>query len=121
MAWRNLKFEKSRKITKRSVASRSRKQIIAADQHGICPACGLVLTGAGLDLDHILPLADGGTNEIDNLAWLHTVCHKLKTTKEHIARRKADRIARRLAGERRPRKKIPSRPFSKKQRGFNAK
>ncbi len=43
------------------------------------------------ELDHILPLVDGGGHELENLQTLCTPCHKKKTAEE--ARRRAQRRA----------------------------
>lgn len=47
-------------------------------QHPLCCKCG----AAGNDVDHIKPLADGGTNEITNLQTLCRSCHSRKTVKQ---------------------------------------
>jgi 5-methylcytosine-specific restriction endonuclease McrA len=41
-----------------------------------------------LEVEHRLPLADGGTNELDNLQLLCRDCHKKKTASEHSVRLK---------------------------------
>jgi 5-methylcytosine-specific restriction protein A len=53
----------------------------------ICAECerqGLV--GNGDELDHIIPLWSGGTNDADNLQWLCSSHHKEKTSLEQDAR-----------------------------------
>lgn len=45
------------------------------------------LPSAAADLDHIVPLADGGTDDEDNLQVLCKCCHGLKTEAETHARR----------------------------------
>jgi 5-methylcytosine-specific restriction endonuclease McrA len=42
-----------------------------------------------LEVEHIVPLADGGTNDLENLQLLCRDCHKHKTIAEHSARRRA--------------------------------
>ena len=42
-----------------------------------------------LELDHIKPLADGGTNEFDNFQLLCNNCHARKTRRENQERAKA--------------------------------
>lgn len=56
---------------------RTRLQVIARDA-GICQLCGLLVTGKG-DVDHIVPKADGGTDELSNLRWTHHECHSRRT------------------------------------------
>ena len=42
--------------------------------------------GTGHDADHITP---GDNHSLDNIAWLNTNCHKMKTAAETAARNKA--------------------------------
>jgi RNA-directed DNA polymerase len=50
---------------------------IAQSQNWKCPVCGENLhNGEALETHHILPLAKGGSDEIDNLQHLHKICHK---------------------------------------------
>jgi 5-methylcytosine-specific restriction endonuclease McrA len=56
----------------------SPKTVVALreEAHGICPYCyGPIETG---HLDHIVPIASGGTNERDNLIWCCGVCNMRK-------------------------------------------
>lgn len=46
----------------------------------MCEAEGL--TTAGEELDHIVPLMWGGSNDDSNLQLLCVTCHKIKTSKE---------------------------------------
>ena len=39
------------------------------------------------ELDHIVPLVDGGSHDLDNLQTLCTPCHKAKTVSEASERR----------------------------------
>jgi 5-methylcytosine-specific restriction endonuclease McrA len=45
-----------------------------------CRMCGHV-TAHG-EVDHKTPLALGGTNAFENLQWLCSVCHEIKTEQE---------------------------------------
>ncbi|MCA1971248.1 MAG: HNH endonuclease [Caenispirillum sp.] len=46
---------------------------------GICAVCG----GPGAThVDHIVPRADGGTDDFSNLQLLHHGCHSAKTLRE---------------------------------------
>jgi 5-methylcytosine-specific restriction endonuclease McrA len=42
------------------------------------------------ELDHVVPLIDGGGHELDNLQTLCTPCHKTKTAREASLRRTRD-------------------------------
>lgn len=66
---------------------------------GKCAACGCKVGGAaGLEWDHVIPLAMGGDDEIANLEPLCRLCHLAKTRDDarHIA--KAKRMQQREAG-----------------------
>jgi hypothetical protein len=49
---------------------------------GKCNMCGLKF-GNDYEIDHIEPIASGGTNDITNLQCLCISCHREKTTGEH--------------------------------------
>ena len=54
---------------------------------GMCTACSQKIdAGKSWDIDHILPLALGGTNEPDNLQILCRPCHRSKTSHSDIPR-----------------------------------
>lgn len=52
-------------------------------QRGKCPACGKPLHGS-YHIDHIVPLAKGGTNTDDNVQLLHPRCNMKKSAKDPI-------------------------------------
>lgn len=54
-------------------------KILARDNY-TCQSCGRV--GGRLELDHIINVAQGGTNNQDNLQILCHDCHKQKTQTE---------------------------------------
>jgi RNA-directed DNA polymerase len=56
-------------------------------QQGRCRACGLYFTEHDtLEVDHIIPKAQGGNERDDNLQLLHRHCHARKTTQDHRGR-----------------------------------
>ena len=56
------------------------KAFLLRRQKGKCNRCGLYFReGDRLELDHILPKSNGGTNQRDNLQLLHKHCHHNKT------------------------------------------
>jgi 5-methylcytosine-specific restriction protein A len=63
-----------------------------------CARCGADGHDTRLDLDHVIPVAEGGLDDIDNAQWLCPPCHKPKTQAE--ARRGRSR---RRSGKRAPR------------------
>lgn len=52
-------------------------------QKGKCACCGQPLNGK-YHLDHIMPLALGGTNSDDNVQLLHPICNNQKAAKHPV-------------------------------------
>ena len=71
---------------------------------GICSVCSLKIdAGKAWDIDHVIPLALGGTNEAENLQILCKPCHQSKTAKNDIPRiAKTKRLKARHLGARAP-------------------
>lgn len=111
-------------MTPRKPLTRAQIAEITLRQMGKCLRCGerldFATKGAVID-EHLMPLADGGTNETDNRAFLCKPCAKPKTAKEARDRGKSKRIAEgRTQADRRQRakangtyRKIPGKPFAK--------
>jgi len=59
------------------------KRIIASKQKFLCNLCKNILP-AQWNADHIIPLMNGGTNELDNCQILCPNCHAAKTQQEMI-------------------------------------
>jgi 5-methylcytosine-specific restriction protein A len=58
-----------------------RVRILVRDAYR-CRACGRVVYGVEAHVDHVRPLADGGTDADDNLQVLCKPCHGAKTRDE---------------------------------------
>ena len=58
------------------------KNAICSAKDYKCCECRTNLLDRGFDIDHKLPLANGGKNTIENLQALCKKCHKNKTAKE---------------------------------------
>lgn len=60
---------------------------VAKAQEWHCPCCGEHLfNGEALHLHHVMPIAQGGTDQQDNLLWLHKTCHQhLHMGKQRLA------------------------------------
>lgn len=69
---------------KRSV-SEARKRAVAAAQGWQCGHCSDTLE-ATYEVDHIVELQDGGTNDVDNLMALCRNCHGRKTLEQRLRR-----------------------------------
>lgn len=74
----------SPKIKARSV-SEARKKAVAASQGWRCSACNDMLS-ATYEVDHIVELQDGGSNEISNLTAMCRNCHGEKTLQQRLSR-----------------------------------
>lgn len=69
-------FTSPQKQHKRSV-SETKKKYVAANQNWICKKCNEKLE-ATFEVDHVIELQDGGTNNVDNLVALCRNCHGKK-------------------------------------------
>ncbi|MBW4623307.1 MAG: group II intron reverse transcriptase/maturase [Cyanosarcina radialis HA8281-LM2] len=69
----------------------SRNYKIAQNQGWKCPICGDPLfNNEEIETHHIVPVAQGGRNDIENLQHLHKACHKQEHSKsKFLARNKA--------------------------------
>ena len=67
---------------KRSVGE-TRKKIVASSQNWRCKHCTNQLT-AFYEIDHVVALEEGGSNEASNLVALCRECHAKKTFSSHI-------------------------------------
>jgi len=63
---------------------RLREQVLRRDGYLCqCPLCqGDALPLLADEVDHIIPLAQGGSNEMDNLQAMNHLHHRIKTRKE---------------------------------------
>ena len=60
-----------------------RRAVMARDRYQ-CQLCGCV--SMAHEVDHVTPLEQGGSNEMDNLRLTCVECHKGKTAREASAR-----------------------------------
>jgi hypothetical protein len=77
---KEVKFDQS---SKRIMFSEFEKHSIASSHDYKCKNCQIDLVDREFDIDHLVPLAFGGKNEIANLQALCKPCHKNKTAYEH--------------------------------------
>lgn len=70
------------KATKRSV-SETKKKYVAANQNWKCKHCSKQLP-AWFEVDHVMKLEYGGSNNIENLEALCRDCHGKKTAMENL-------------------------------------
>lgn len=76
------KWTASNQKTERNVTNLMKKKI-AADQSWTCGHCKQTLDES-YEVDHVLALFNGGTNDMSNLIALCRNCHGKKTMKERI-------------------------------------
>lgn len=86
---------------------------IANRFNGCCARCRNKLVGS-FDLDHVIPLEDGGVNAEGNLQPLCKPCHGMKTRGENSERAQVRRKAKAHLGIGYVKQKIASRGFPKK-------
>jgi 5-methylcytosine-specific restriction protein A len=78
---------------KRKVFTPQERAKIFADAGEKCAKCTRKLgRGEDWDLDHIIALENGGTNEDSNLQVLCDWCHTPKTSDDHRAASKSKRV-----------------------------
>lgn len=70
-------------IEKRNVTETTKK-IVASKQQWKCGMCHRLLDET-YEVDHIIPLYKGGSNEINNLMALDPICHRKKTYTDKIS------------------------------------
>ena len=75
-------INKKIKVEKRNV-SESKKKYIASNQNWTCGKCKQMLD-ATYEVDHIVPLYKGGSNNINNLMAMCRNCHGNKTLQDRI-------------------------------------
>ena len=65
---------------------RKREQVLKS-AFGLCAACKCIgRVAQAQEVDHVVPLADGGSDDIANLQALCTACHEAKSAGEARAR-----------------------------------
>ena len=74
---------KENKKTKRKKLSQNVKKYVAANQKWSCNHCQHLLD-ATYEIDHIIPLYQGGSNDISNLQALCRNCHGKKTLNDNF-------------------------------------
>ena len=93
---------------RRQLSTRARLDLFLAHK-GRCASCTLPIPpGKGWDIDHIIPLALGGSDTTDNMQILCRPCHGAKTTKQDVPIiAKIERIRARHTGAHRTKRPMP--------------
>lgn len=92
--------------TKRNVTSEEKKYVVGRQQYRcanspgsnlrglenyrclLWNSCGGIFDESGYEIDHIVELADGGKNDLDNLQALCVACHATKTNRFNLRNKK---------------------------------
>ena len=83
VAWRSKLSEQQ--ACRRRTLTPYQRQLVASSQKWCCNACG-TLFRALWHVDHVVPLADGGPDELGNMQALCADCHADKTSDENARR-----------------------------------
>lgn len=67
--------------TKKLVAGKQRYTCKANVSGYACPLKGAPFDEAGYEVDHIVPLSEGGSNDVSNLQALCLMCHRVKSNR----------------------------------------
>jgi len=90
-------------VTPRKSLTAKQRHKMFIDRSGKCCVCGGKVDGVKdrwID-EHLVPLADGGTNDLDNRGIAHETCARSKTSKEATDRAKHRSAAQRHFGAKR--------------------
>ncbi|MEQ9238139.1 HNH endonuclease [Coleofasciculus sp. E2-BRE-01] len=70
-------YKRHRKLGKTRFDKGSKLYKIAENQDWKCSKCGeLLFNGEEIEIHHIVPVAEGGTDDVENLQHIHKPCHK---------------------------------------------
>lgn len=104
-------------MTKRITITPKRRAEVFRDAGGVCHLCSRkIAPGEKWEVEHIKPLALGGTNDPENLSAAHVDCHAGKSRTEIKIVRKADRQMKKAAGITTSRNPLPGSKRSKWKR-----
>lgn len=87
---------------------------------GICHLCGMkIQLGEAWDLEHVIALSCGGTDDDENIKPAHRECHREKTRDDRTVGAKGERIRQKHQGAWRPRTVMPGSKASMWRRKMN--
>lgn len=74
-------FKSNRRTRARGVDPKLRRRVLSL-AGGMCEILSPGCTGVATEVDHIIPVAEGGADELDNLQAACPGCHRIKTQAE---------------------------------------
>ena len=78
-------------MTRRPLSTKARVELFRVTG-GICHICaGKIQVGQAWEVEHVIPLAQGGEDGGDNLRPAHVACHRVKTSQDATDTAKAKR------------------------------
>lgn len=78
----------SKKSDRKPIPNRIRHQVFQRDNYRCCECGARLEDGATLEIDHIVPVSRGGTNDISNLQTLCKACNRGKYTDTWVGGRR---------------------------------
>lgn len=94
-------------MTRRRISTRERVAIFSASD-GRCHICGArIMVGEAWDVEHVIPLAQGGDDAGDNLRPAHSKCHRGKSAQDATDTARAKRREARHIGAKVSRNPLP--------------
>ena len=100
-------------MTRRRISTRERVDIFQRNG-GVCHLCaGRISVGEAWDVEHVIPLAQGGDDDGDNLKPAHRKCHAAKSKADATNTARAKRREARHIGARESSNPLP---FGRKSR-----
>jgi 5-methylcytosine-specific restriction enzyme A len=109
-------------MKRRSISQRERL-LIFNQARGICHICGgKIGVGEAWDVEHVVPLAQGGEDGGDNIRPAHVKCHRAKTAKDATDTAEAKRReARHIGIKKQSRNPLPGTKASGLRKKLNGK
>jgi 5-methylcytosine-specific restriction endonuclease McrA len=101
-------------MTRRPLSTKARLTLFQ-EHGGICHICGgKIIIGQSWEVEHVIPLAQGGADAWENMAPAHVKCHRAKTAKDATDTARAKRREASHIGARAP-SRTPL-PFGRKSK-----
>lgn len=94
-------------MSKRQSLTTRKRVALFLERGGVCSICNHKIVRKAWDVEHRIPLALGGTNDMSNLDVAHVDCHKTKTRKDVRDIAKGIRVMAQNIGAKKSRNPMP--------------